>query len=178
MNQEGHVKSHDRASDPCEPAGDPCALQDRRDFLRAGLMAVGALTALGATPERLAALERAFATGAVDGDELRYPLPPADGATIDRANDVIVVRLDGAVMAFVLECPHRGEKVRWEAENNRFFCPKHESTFEPDGARIQGKAERGLDRYEVRREGDELVVNTRRKFRSTNAAWSAAQVAL
>jgi len=171
--------SLDPLHDPCEATDDSCALQDRRDFLRVGLMAVGALTALGATPERLAALERAFATGARDGDELRFPIPTADGATIDRRNDVIIARFNGALMAFVLECPHRGENVRWQANNNRFFCPKHESTFQPDGARIQGKADRGLDRYEIRREGDELVVNTTRKFRSTNAEeWSAAQIAL
>lgn len=171
--------SHHPQHDPCASADDTCALQDRRDFLRLGLAAVGALAALGATPERLAALERVFATGVREGDELRYPIPTADGATIDRANNVIVARLGAALIAFVLECPHRGENVRWEAANNRFFCPKHESTFEPDGARIQGKAERGLDRYAVRRDGDELVVDTSRKFRSTNLeAWTAAQVAL
>lgn len=165
--------------DPCEHPKASCALQDRRDFLRVGLMAVGALAALGATPDRLAALERAVATGRRVGSELRYPLPTADGATVDRANDVIIARFNGEAIAFVLECPHRGENVRWQANRNRFFCPKHESTFEPDGTRIQGKAERGLDRYAIRREGDELVVTTTEKFRSSNAeAWAAAKVAL
>jgi len=171
--------SHGNEHEPCEPTLDACALQDRRDFVRHGLMAVGALMAMGAVPERLAALERGVATGLRLGEELRYPVPTADGATIDRANNLIIARFNGEAIAFVLECPHRGENVRWQANNNRFFCPKHESTFEPNGARIQGKAERGMDRYAIRREGDELVVTTTEKVRSTNAeAWAAAKVSL
>lgn len=171
--------SYDELHDACETPDDACALQDRRDFLRLGLMAVGALTALGATPDRLAALERAFATGTRQGDDLRFPLPTADGATVDRANNLIIARFNGEAIAFVLECPHRGENVRWQANNNRFFCPKHESTFQPDGARIQGKADRGMDRYAIRREGNELIVTTTQKIRSTNVeAWTAAKVTL
>ncbi len=168
-----------QSDESCQPAPESCTMHDRRDFVRHGLMAVGALMAMGATPERLSALERQFATGTMAGDDLRFPLPTSDGATIDRANNVIVARFGGAAMAFVLECPHRGENVRWQANNNRFFCPKHESTFQPDGSLIEGKAERGLDRYAVRREGDELVVTTTQKIRSSNAeAWAAAKVTL
>ena len=171
--------SHDHENDTCESTTDSCTLHDRRDFVRHGLVAVGALLAMGATPDRLAAMERVLATGRGDGEELRYPLPTADGATIDRANNVIIARVNGEAIAFVLECPHRGENVRWQANNNRFFCPKHESTFEPNGARIQGKADRGMDRYAIRREGNELVVITTQKLRSTNAeAWAAAKVTL
>ncbi len=172
-------ESDPRPDEACETTAESCGLHDRRDFVRQALMAVGALIALGATPDRLAAMERRYATGRRDGAELRFPLPTADGATVDRSNNLIVARFNGAAIAFVLECPHRGENVRWQADNNRFFCPKHESTFQPDGTRIQGKAERGLDRYAIRREGDELVVDTEQKIRSTNAeAWAAAQVTL
>jgi nitrite reductase/ring-hydroxylating ferredoxin subunit len=171
--------SQDPMQNACERLDEPCAVQERRDFLRLGLMAVGALAALGATPDRLAALERRFATGRRVGSDLRFPLPTADGATVDRTNNLILARFNGEAIAFVLECPHRGENVRWQANNNRFFCPKHESTFQPNGARIQGKAERGMDRYAMRREGNELVVTITEKIRSTNAAaWMAAAVAL
>lgn len=159
---------------------DPCgAPSDRRSFLRDGLMAVAALTALGVTADRLEALSRSYATGTLTGDELRFPIPTADGATIDTANDVIIARYEGAVHAFVLECPHRGTDVEWQGDRGRFYCPKHKSTFRPEGSLIDGKAERGLDRYAVRREGDEVVVDTSRKIRSTNAeAWAAAQFAI
>ncbi len=162
-----------RSDDPC---GSP---SDRRGFLRDGLMAVAALAALGVTADRLEALTRSYATGSADGDELRYPIPSTDGATIDSANDVIVARYEGAVHAFVLECPHRGTDVEWQGDRGRFYCPKHKSTFRPEGSLIAGKAERGLDRYPVRRDGDEVVVDTSQKIRSTNAeAWAAARFTL
>ncbi|MBX3131956.1 MAG: Rieske (2Fe-2S) protein [Gemmatimonadaceae bacterium] len=160
---------------------DSCAIRhDRRDFLRAGLMAVGALATLGVTPDRLSALERRFAVGRRTGDELRYPIPAADGVTIDTPNKVILARVGGVALAFVLECPHRGESVTWQGDRNRFYCPKHRSTFQPNGTLIGGRAERGLDRYALRRDGDELVVDLATKLRSDNAAtdWAAAQVTL
>ena len=155
----------------------PC--EGRRDFIRAGLMAVGALATLGVTPEHLSALEARFVTGRRVGAELRFPLPAADGATIDEPNEIIVARVGGVAMAFVLECPHRGTNITWQAARSRFYCPKHRSTFQPNGTLIGGRAERGLDRYAIRREGNELVVNTAAKVRSTDAAgWTAAQVTL
>jgi nitrite reductase/ring-hydroxylating ferredoxin subunit len=166
--------------DHCESQHADCGVAgDRRDFLRVGLMAVGALATLGVTPEQLSALERRFATGRRSGAELRFAVPAADGVTIDEANAVIIARVGGVAMAFVLECPHRGTNVTWQANRNRFFCPKHRSTFQPNGALIAGRAERGLDRYAIRRDGAELVVNTASKVRSSDAAaWTAAQVTL
>lgn len=155
----------------------PC--EGRRDFIRIGLMAVGALATLGVTADDLSALESRFVTGIRDGAELRFPLPAADGATIDESHDLIIARVGGVAIAFVLECPHRGTNVQWQGNRSRFFCPKHRSTFQPNGARIAGRAERGMDRYAIRREGNELVVNTSTKLRSTDAAgWAAAQVTL
>lgn len=165
------------ADDPCTPA-DCGATSGRRDFLKDGLLALAALTALGATADRLGAMSRVYATGSVDGTAVRYPMPTADGATIDKPNKLILARFEGAVFAFALECPHRGENVTWQAKEGRFFCPKHKSTFKPAGDLIQGKAERGLDRYPVTRDGDEVVVDTSRTIRSTDeAAWGAAKVA-
>lgn len=166
--------------DSCESVESDCeALGGRRGFIRIGLMAVAALATLGVAPHQLAALERRFATGRRVGDELRYPLPTTDGATIDEAHDLIIARVAGVAMAFVLECPHRGTNVRWQGNRNRFFCPKHRSTFQPNGTLIGGRADRGLDRYAIRREGEELVVDTSRKLRSTDEEhWAAAQVRL
>jgi nitrite reductase/ring-hydroxylating ferredoxin subunit len=174
------MSAPENLNESCESSATECdAVNGRREFLRVGLMAVGALAAVGVTPDQLAALERRFASGRRDGAELRFPVPTADGATIDESNGVIIARVGGVAMAFVLECPHRGTNVTWQANRSRFFCPKHRSTFQPNGTLIGGRAERGLDRYAIRREGNELVVNTERKLRSTDAAaWAAAQVAL
>lgn len=146
----------------------------RRTFLKEGLMALAALTALGATASNLHALTRDYATGRADGATVRYPVPAADGVTIDSDNKVIVARFQGSIYAFGLECPHRGTNVTWQAGQNRFYCPKHKSTFQPGGAFIEGKAERGLDRYAITREGNEIVVDTAVLIREPDAAAHAA----
>ena len=35
-------------------------------------------------------------------------------------------------------CPHLGCRVRWEPHNNRYFCPCHNGTFDPQGAPTGG----------------------------------------
>lgn len=147
------AEHHDCAAD-CEVG------TDRRSFLRDGLAALAALTAVAGSAAPLHALARSYATGVATGqDALTYPLPTADGATIDAENKVIIVRYEGTIHAFSLECPHRGTMVEWQGENGRFYCPKHKSTFKPDGALIQGKATRNLDRYEVKVAGGKVQVN-------------------
>jgi nitrite reductase/ring-hydroxylating ferredoxin subunit len=162
------------------PCTADCESHDRRAFLKEGLMAVAALTALGATADRLGALTLRYAEGRAVGSTLRYPLPAADGATIDAANKVVIARYQGSVIAFSRRCPHRQTPLEWQAPRGRFYCPKHKSTFQPDGVLIQGKAERHMDRYPVRIEGSEVVVDTARAIRSSvdAAAWEAAEASV
>ena len=150
----------------------------RRGFLRDGLMAVAALTAIAGGAAPLQAMARDYATGLAALGTVTFAVPAADGATIDRANRLILVRYRGMVHAFNLECPHRGTMVQWEPANNRFYCPKHKSTFQPEGTRIQGKSPRSLDRYPVRLEGGKVVVDTTTAIdiERDAAAWAAAGV--
>lgn len=159
---------------------DECELTTgRRAFLRDGLMAVAALTAIAGAPAPLHALAREYAVGGTaSAGTLQYDIPAADGATIDRANRLILVRYQGMAYAFNVECPHKGTVVQWQPAQGRFFCPKHKSTFKPEGTRIQGKAPRSLDRFAVRLEGGKIVVDTAVVFEASAdaAAWSAAGV--
>jgi Rieske Fe-S protein len=141
-------------------------------------MAVAALTAVAGGAAPLHALARTYATGRRSADELRYPVPAADGATIDGVNKVVLVRYQGTVHAFALECPHRGTMVEWQDDRGRFYCPKHKSTFQPEGTLIGGKAERNMDRYPVRIEEGEVIVDTGAMIRSDRNAddWAAAAV--
>lgn len=168
----------DQGATPDTGCDAECATPGRRDFLRDGLMAVAALAAVGIGADRLAALTLAPISARRVGDLLRYPLPAADGASIDTANEVVVVRFQGFVHAFSAECPHRGTTIEWQPGRGRFYCPKHKSTFQPEGTLIQGKAERNLDRFVVRVEGSEVVVDTARKIRSDRNAeeWAAAKI--
>lgn len=168
--------SDQSSHDSCSPETDCVDAGGRRAFLKEGLMAFAALAALGASASSLGALTRVYSTGRASGDTIRYPLPTADGATIDAPNKIILVRYSGAVHAFSLECPHRRTPIEWQSAQARFFCRKHKSTFRPEGTLIQGKAKRNLDRYAVRIDGTEVVVDTATKIRSDqNAeAWAAA----
>ncbi len=132
----------------------------RRSFLRDGLLAVAALTAVAGGAAPLHALTRRYSTGLLGpGGVVTYDLPAVDGATIDKSNRLILVRYQGMVHAFSLECPHKGTVVEWQPNASRFFCPKHKSTFKPEGTRIQGKAPRSLDRFAVRVDGGKVIVD-------------------
>jgi Rieske Fe-S protein len=58
-------------------------------------------------------------------------------------------------------CPHLGCQVRWEAQNDRFFCPCHSGVFEPSGVAIEGppaEAGQSLGRYELKIERGTLRI--------------------
>jgi Rieske Fe-S protein len=159
-----------------------CKTLGRREFIEDGtrLMA-GALAALGLTGEAAAALPVTFgrASGA-SGDQRTYPVPAADGATIDRENQVIVVRFQNQAFAFLLSCPHQNTALRWLAPEGRFQCPRHESKYKPDGTFIEGRATRNMDRFAIARNGNTLVVALGRWFQSDTQKpeWTAAVAAL
>src|SRR6476646_6721266 len=99
----------------------------RRDFLQQTGCFGMALTAMGLSPRLLAALPVTFVEGVQTGHDRSYPIPAADGVSIDRANQVIVVRLSGHVFAFALSCPHENAALKWVDKDKRFQCTKHDS---------------------------------------------------
>jgi nitrite reductase/ring-hydroxylating ferredoxin subunit len=154
---------------------------DRREFLRqAALLVSGAIVGLaGAEASAAPALTVAFGQPLdVSGSELTYPIPDADGATVDRDNGVIVVRFQGKAFAFNLSCPHENAAVRWKAAVARFECSRH--VYTPDGVYTSGRATRNMDRFPLKRNGNTLVVEVARLIQSDSqkAQWEAAVVAL
>ena len=143
------------------PPDIPCAscgrLATRRDFLREAASLVACAAAAPADVLRFP-VGLTAALRLLDGEAV-YPIPPQDGATIDRDREVILVRYQDRIYAFGLSCPHQSTALRWQEEQQRFQCPKHKSTFQLDGAFIEGRATRSLDRYVIRREGDTVVVD-------------------
>ena len=159
-----------------------CPTSDRRTFLKQVTVAVaGIMAALSATPREAVALPLALMTPSdAQGDEVSYPVPSADGATIDKGNEVILVRWKGTVYAFVLSCPHQNTALRWLGSDPepRFQCPKHKSKYQPDGEFISGKATRNMDRYAIRKNGAKVVVSLNKVYENDKqaAAWAAAKV--
>ncbi|MDB4910112.1 MAG: Rieske [2Fe-2S] iron-sulfur protein [Gemmatimonadetes bacterium] len=168
-----------KVEDGCED----CSLsQSRRGFLRQSLLAAAAaLITLGVNPA--AALADSFEP--IDGrrghdQTVKYPIPAADGVQIDKDNQVILVRWQGAAYAFNLSCPHQNTALRWDDADHRFQCPKHHSKYRPDGVFIEGRATRGMDRLSIQREGNDLVVDVDKMFKqdASAAEWGAAVVSL
>ncbi len=157
-----------------------CAVPERREFLlRVTTAVAAALAGLAASPRDAVALPIGVMTALAELEgEASYPLPTADCATIDEVREVILVRWKGAVYAFPLSCPHQKTALRWRAADGRFQCPKHKSKYQPDGAFISGKATRNMDRFGVRKQGRNVLVNLTRTFRSDRdlERWTNAQI--
>lgn len=151
----------------------------RREFVREIGVAIAAIVAVLGIPARAEGLVVQLATlPRTAGSKASYPLPNADGVSIDRDREVILVRWQGAVYAFRLACPHQKTMLKWKPDDRRFQCPKHKSRYQPDGTFISGRATRGMDRYAIARRGSEIDVELSVVFRQDEdkAAWSAAVV--
>lgn len=150
----------------------------RREFLGDAVRAAAAaLVALGAAPRGLRALEVGFASGERSAAaSVSYATPTADGATIDRANEVILVRFEGSVYAFALSCPHQNTALRWDPSGARFQCPKHKSRYRLDGTFVSGRATRSMDRYAIRQGPGGVAVDLGTVYREDQdpAGWKAA----
>jgi Rieske Fe-S protein len=148
-----------------------CGLAGRREFLRDATWWLAAAM-VAPLPIRFAQPLRAR------GTERTYPIPDGDGATIDRDNQVLVVRYQGKAYVFNLSCPHQNTALRWHPDDGQFQCPKHHSRYRPDGVFISGRATRSMDRFAVRRDGANIVVDLDRLFRQDQNAsdWDAAFV--
>jgi len=55
-------------------------------------------------------------------------------------------------------CTHLGCRVRWIAEQEKFFCPCHNGVFGKDGSVISGPPPRPLDRFETKVENGALFI--------------------
>jgi Rieske Fe-S protein len=163
------MPDQDPSTSDTRPCGS-CSALTRRDFLSVGSCTVTAL---------LVGLRQAEGGEAIPGTQERtYPIPAADGTTIDRDAQVILVREQQNVYAFNLSCPHQNAAVRWNAGGQRFQCSRHDSKYMPNGTYTSGRATRNMDRFPIRRAGANIIVDTSGIIRSDQnaAAWAAAVV--
>lgn len=154
-----------------------CAL-GRRRFIVGAARTAAVLLGLGSTPRIASAL--LLPRDGLASDERRYAIPAGDGVAFDDGAQVILARRGAAVYAFSPHCPHKRTKLRWQARNDRFECPKHKSRYRPDGVFISGRATRSMDRYAIRRDGEAIVVDLAVLLREDRdgPAWRSAVVQL
>jgi nitrite reductase/ring-hydroxylating ferredoxin subunit len=92
------------------------------------------------------------------GQSLRYQGPAGETINIARQSR------DGGSGDFIAlssTCPHLGCQVRWESQNDRFFCPCHNGVFDPSGKGIggpPGEAGQSLAQYPLKVEGGLLHI--------------------
>jgi nitrite reductase/ring-hydroxylating ferredoxin subunit len=156
-----------------------CVLHDRRSFVARAVAALGAMAVLPAVLQADALPVVTMARGtAVSGEIVKYPIPAADGITIDEQNEVILVRTGARCIAFALSCPHQRAMLRQKRGDTSFQCPKHKSEYRIDGSYIRGRATRNMDRLSMQKVGGELLVDIDSLIKSDEeaAAWAAAVV--
>ncbi len=82
-----------------------------------------------------------------------------DGYLQNKELKVIVVRKDdNSLSALNPSCPHQQCTVEWQSGSNNLSCPCHGSEFTTDGNVISGPAQTSLSNYEVKEEGDSILV--------------------
>ena len=176
-----HFEERGTATATGERCGDCPIATNRRRFLRdTGLAVVAALVASGLRPGvALARVLSEIRPVKSSGDLRTYVIGAQDGVMIDSDNDVIIARSRGKVYAFSQRCPHKGARLVWHEDESRIYCPKHKARFLAGGEHASGRRSRNLDRYALRREGREIVVDTGTVYRedADRAAWDAAVIA-
>jgi len=151
-------------------------LINRRNFMSLATWAIGGLISLGMGIPAIAyiigpALNRArpqdwIRLGPVSKVELMTPT--LFKFTIQRQTGWIVNEEEVSIyiltengrdfVAMSNICTHLGCRVRWIADQEKFFCPCHNGVFDKQGKVVSGPPPRPLDRYEVKVEDDQILV--------------------
>lgn len=70
----------------------------------------------------------------------------------------IIRKSDGSYVAFNRRCTHAGCNVNWQADQNKYVCPCHNSQFSGSGQVVQGPARSPLQSYPVQVQGEQILV--------------------
>ena len=135
--------------------------KSRRDFLRSGWKLAGAML-IGAGAYTGYEALRPLASGA-GGAKITVGQISSfgtDTSTYVPAGRMYVVNANNYLFALSQKCPHLGCHVPFCASSGRFECPCHGSIYDLAGEYIAGPAPRGMDRYDVTLEGQNVVVDT------------------
>ena len=133
----------------------------RRNLLLTGWRYGAALLALAAGWTTYEALRPLAATGGGGPIRLGRASQFVSGtATYFHEARLYVVNVEGNYFALSQKCPHLGCRVPFCESSGRFECPCHGSIFDLAGEYIKGPSPRGMDRYELSVDGEDLVVDT------------------
>jgi quinol---cytochrome c reductase iron-sulfur subunit, bacillus type len=102
-----------------------------------------------------------------EGEPKRVPLVAdrRDAWTLEKQVElgaVWLLREGDAVKAWSVVCPHLGCAVDRNATAPGFYCPCHDSSFDPAGRRVSGPSPRDLDALATRVEDGVVAVEFQR----------------
>jgi Rieske Fe-S protein len=145
----------------------------RRRFLTKVLIGLGALTlvefigvALAFLKPRKSSTETDDSVGLVEAGAVEDFLPNSV-TTFIRGRFYLVRMEDGGFLAVSGICTHLGCAIRWEADENKFLCPCHSSSFDITGGVISPPATKALDIYPVTIENEFVSVHTGQPIKRT-----------
>jgi cytochrome b6-f complex iron-sulfur subunit len=135
----------------------------RRDFLKLGIGALSALALLevgGASFMFLQprSLEGEFGGAVTAGFVDSFP--PGSVVEFTNGRFYLVRAHDGGFLAVYRRCTHLGCTVEWQAQESRFFCPCHASSFDLHGDVENPPAPRALDTFPIAIDAGQVVVDT------------------
>ncbi|MFQ5420053.1 MAG: ubiquinol-cytochrome c reductase iron-sulfur subunit [Anaerolineae bacterium] len=137
----------------------------RRDFMKMGVGALSALAVLEMGGASLLFMEPRSLEGEFGGVVAAGPadsFPPGSVTEFPDGRFFLVHAPDGGFLAVYRRCTHLGCTVNWEADQNRFFCPCHASSFDILGDVENPPAPRALDTFPIKIEEQQVLVDTSR----------------
>ncbi len=135
----------------------------RRNFLQSSLKALGALAAIelggaGLLFLRSHTLDGEF--GGVITVGAAEEFIPGSVVEYEEGNFFLVRRDDGGFLSIYRRCPHLGCTVKWVPEKEKFYCPCHSASFDPNGDFQNQIVSRALDTFPVSIEKGMVKVDT------------------
>lgn len=135
----------------------------RRDFLKLGIGALSALALLEVGAASLVFLKPRSLSGEFGGTVtagLVDTFPTGSVVEFTNGRFYLVRSHDGGFLAVYRRCTHLGCTVEWEAQENRFFCPCHASSFDLVGNVENTPAPRALDTFPITIDAGQIIVDT------------------
>lgn len=137
----------------------------RRDFLKMGVSALSLVALLEVGGASLLFMKPRSSEGQFGGLVTAGTVDSFPSRSVTEFPDgrfYLVRAADGGFLAVYRRCTHLGCNVNWEAEQNRFFCPCHASSFDLHGEVKNPPAPRALDTFAIRIEDSRVLVDTSR----------------
>ena len=137
---------------------------ERRDFLGKAVGGIGAVVAAGALYPVVKYIIPPAEKEVKEKDEIvvgkESEVPPDSGKIFQFNKDkVIVVNNGGKLSAVSAVCTHLGCLVQCKADEDLIYCACHSARYEDNGQIISGPQPLPLAPYNVRVDGDDLVIS-------------------